>query len=157
MYTDFIENASTDKEKDNFLEELMKIYDNRIKYFDQEGYVLGRKGTDWLKYKLDPLRSNPIEGEELKDTYKKGYEWLSKSVSEQGNETEAAVLVLLMQTSRQLFRLEEITKETVISNYNKCISISNAVIEENANEARVSRMKEIQPSIEELFGRSGRC
>ena len=31
----------------------MKLYDKRIKYFGDKGYVLGRKANHWLKYKLE--------------------------------------------------------------------------------------------------------
>ena len=41
-------------------------YDQRLKYFGGKGFILGRKGTAWLKYKLDENRTTPIEGEELK-------------------------------------------------------------------------------------------
>ena len=40
------------EEKNKNIDELMKIYDKRIKYFDDKGYNLGRKATDWFKYKL---------------------------------------------------------------------------------------------------------
>jgi hypothetical protein len=53
MYQDMIEKAKTPEEKEKNLQELMKIYDKRAKHFGDRGYVLGRKGYDWFKYKMD--------------------------------------------------------------------------------------------------------
>ncbi len=155
IYEYLIENAKTDAERDKYLDEYMKMLDKRIKYFDQKGFVLGRKATAWLQYKLDTARTTPIEGDQLKEVMKVGYEWLNTSVQEQGNETELPILVLLMQTTRSLFRLGEISKETVIANYDTSNKILNYVITENKEAQKVSNAKEIQPYIETLFGTSG--
>lgn len=155
MYEHMIENAKTDAERDKHLDEYMKMFDKRIKHFDQKGFVLGRKATAWLQYKLDTARTKPIEGDELKEVMKVGYEWLNTSVQEQGNETELPILVLLMQTTRSLFRLGEISKETVVTNYDRSNKILNHVISENKNEEAVKNAKEILPYIESLFGTSG--
>lgn len=151
MYQDFIEKAKTPEEKEKNLQELMKIYDKRAKNFGDKGYVLGRKGYDWFKYKMD----ENLEGDRHKEALKTGYEWIAESVNEQGNKTEAPVLVLLMQTSRSLFQMGELPKETVVNNYDKCNSIINHVIANEKDAERVSRFKETQPYIEDIFGKSG--
>ena len=153
MLEDQLQKASTWEEKDKILDRLMKLYDKRIKYFDTKGYVLGRKASTWLKYKLDPDRN--LEGDARIKALKTGYDWASESVKEQGNESEMPVLVLLMQTSYSLFKLGEIPKETVVKNYNECTSIVNKAIQENADADRVARAKEVQPYIEDIFGKSG--
>ena len=150
---DQLKKASSWEEKDKILDRLMKLYDKRVKYFDTKGYVLGRKATSWLEYKLNPDRN--LEGEARAKALKTGYEWVSESISEQGEESEMPVLVLLMQTSYSLFKLGEIPKETIVKNYNKCTSIVNKVIQENADADRVARAKEVQPYIETIFGKSG--
>jgi len=155
MYVSMIENAKTDEEKDKLLGDYMKLYDKRIKYFNQKGYVLGRKGTAWLKYKLHNTRTNIPEGEELTKVYKTAYEWLNESIEEQGVETETPVFVLLMQTSKSLFRLGEMAKETVVTNYDRCNSLLNEIIANNDDEETVRKAKEIQPIIEAIFGTSG--
>jgi tetratricopeptide (TPR) repeat protein len=146
-------NAKTWEEKDKILEQLMKLYDKRIKYFDSKGYVLGRKGSDWLKYKLNPDRN--LEGDERTKALKTGYEWINESINAQGNESEMPTLVLLMQTSYSLFKLGQIPKETIVKNYDRCNSIINSVIGDNSDADRVARAKEIQPYIEDIFGKSG--
>jgi len=153
MHQSLIDNAQSEEEKDQSFQELMNIFDKRMKYFGQRGYVQGRKGTAFLKYKLETDRM--LENEELKETHKSSYEWLSESVAEMGTETETPVLVLFMQTSKALFKMGEMPKETVVVNYEKCNSIINAVIEKNADAQSVEKVKEAQSYIENIFGSSG--
>lgn len=155
IYEFLISNAKTDAERDKLLDDYMKMYDKRIKYFNQKGFVLGRKGTSWLEYKLDTARETPIEGDKLKEVMKVGYEWLNTSINEQKNEAELPTLVLLMQTTRSLFKLGELNKETVVVNYDKCNNILNEIIKANKDAALVKTAAEIQPYIENLFGTSG--
>ena len=126
MFESMIEKAETPEERSKNIQELMKIYDKRIKYFDEKGYNLGRKGSDFLKYKLGP-ESNLNESE-MKEALKQGYEWIKESVELQGDKTELPVLVLLMQTSKSLFKMGEISKETVVENYDTSNKIINSVI-----------------------------
>jgi tetratricopeptide (TPR) repeat protein len=150
-----IENAKTDAERDKYLDEFMKGYDQRIKYFGGKGYVLGRKGTSYLEYKLHENRDKPIEGEELKKVFETGYKWLNESVDEQKDETELPVFLLLFQTTRSLFKLDALTKETVILNYEKCNKYLNSIIATSKDETKVKDAKEIQNYIEGLFSTSG--
>lgn len=153
IFQDFIDKAQTPEEKEKNLQEMMKIYDKRAKYFGQEGYTAGRKGYIWLKYKMGP--DSNLEGDALKEAVKTGYEWVNKSVDEMGKETELPVLVLLMQTSNSLFKMGEITKETMVKNYDKCTGIINTIIKENSDAERVAEAQKIQPHIEDIFGKSG--
>jgi len=156
MYEDMIEKAKTDEEREKLLSEYMKLHDTRIKYFGQEGFVLGRKGTAWLRYKLHADNGNTPEADELKQIHKAGFEYLSKSVELQGNETEPPVLVLLMQTTVALYKLGELPKEKVVENYEKCTSIANYIIANNKDEKIVETTRDqVLPYIEEIFGKSG--
>ncbi|MDD4143940.1 MAG: hypothetical protein PHN68_04830 [Prolixibacteraceae bacterium] len=153
MYESLIENAATPQEKDKYIDELMKVYDNRIKHFGESGYVTGRKATAWLKHKMNT--DNPPEGEALKTTLKKGYEWLSKSIEEQGDKTELPVLVLLMQTTRSLFKLGELPKETVVMNYDNTNKVLDAIIERNEDAELVKSCQDVKQYVEDIFGTSG--
>lgn len=150
-----IENAKTDAEKDKYLDEYMKLYDQRMKYFGEKGFVLGRKGTAFLKYKLDENRIKQIEGEELKQVMLKGYEWLNESVNTEKSQAELPVFLLLMQTTRSLFKLDALPKETVIVNYEKTNKYLTEIIAKDADKDRVKSAQEIQPYIENLFSTSG--
>ncbi len=152
MFEYQLANAKTPAEKDKILDEYMKLYDKRIEYFGKKGYVLGRKGTTYLKYKL--LESD-LEGEEQIAVLKSGYEWINESVDEQGDETELTILVLLMQTSKALFKLEALSKETVVINYEKCNKIVNKYLETETDADKLDRANKVQVYIEDIFGKSG--
>ena len=153
IYDHFIENAETPEEREKYIDQLMKIYDKRIKYFGEKGYVLGRKATDFLDYKLNT--DTPPEGEALKETMKKGYEWLNQSIEEQQTETELPIFVLMMQTTRSLFKLGEIPKETVVRNFDKCNNLLNTIKSEAEEDKKLEDISKVQAYIEEIFGSSG--
>ena len=154
LYQYYIENAQTEEEKDKLIDEYMKMYDERIRYFGQRGYVLGRKAITWYKYKLVERETKP-EGDALTNIHKTGYEWLSESIKEQGNTSEPPVVVTYMQTTIALYKLGELPKESVVMNYEKSMEICNAIISANEDEKQVEQAQEIIPFIENAFGRSG--
>ena len=155
MYESMIDNAGSGEERDQIVDDLMKLYDKRIKHFGEKGFVLGRKGVSWYRYKLYQ-RENAPEGEELLNIHKNGYEYLSESIKEQGNNTEPPVLILLMNSTRSLYKLDELPKEQVVQNYEKCMEIANGIIEANEDEKKVAQARdEVIPNIERIFGLSG--
>jgi tetratricopeptide (TPR) repeat protein len=153
IYEDFIGNAQTKEDKDKYLNELIKLYDKRIKYFGEKGYVLGRKAIAWFKHNIDT--ENPPEGDDLTKVLKTGYEWLYESVNEQGEKSELPVIMLLMQTTRSLFLLGEVPKETVIQNYDLCNNNLNTLLANIEDKEAIKNTTEVQNYIEELFGSSG--
>jgi len=153
MYESLIENAETPEERSENIDQLMKIYDKRIKYFEEKGKNLGRKAASWLKYKVGP--DSNLEGEEMKKALKQGYEWINESIEIQGEETELPVLVLLMQTTKSLFKFGDLPKETVVKNYDTSMKILNSIIESGDDEERISNAGEVKPYVEEIFGTSG--
>jgi len=155
IYESYLDNAKTDEERDKYLAELMKLYDQRIKYFGGEGYVLGRKGIAWIEYNRAEIRKTPWEGDDLIKVTKIGHEYLDKSVNLQKVETELPVFLMLMQTTRGLFKLNALPKETVVLNYDKCNSHLNEIIAKTTDKEKVANAKEIQNYIESLFSTSG--
>jgi tetratricopeptide (TPR) repeat protein len=153
MHESLIENAETQEEREKYIDQLMKIYDKRIKYFGEEGYVLGRKATAYLEYKLNT--DNPPEGDALKETLKKGYDWLNQSIELQQGKTELPIYVLLMQTTRSLFKLDELPKETVVKNYDMANTLLNTYISETEEQSGIDDANKVKAYIEEIFGSSG--
>ena len=45
--------AESDEQKESFVDSLMNLYDNRIKYFGEESKVLAKKGVDLYSYRKD--------------------------------------------------------------------------------------------------------
>jgi len=153
MYEDLIENAESSEQRDKYIDQLMKIYDKRIRHFSEKGYVLGRKATSFLEYKLNT--ENPPEGDALKETLKKAYDWISQSIELRQEKTELPIFVLFMQTTRSLFKLDELSKETVVKNYDKSNKLLNSCIAAAEEETKKEDANKVKAYIEEIFGRSG--
>ncbi len=150
-----LDNAKTDEERDKYLAQYMKGFDQRIKYFGGEGYVLGRKGIAWIEYNRAEIRKTPWEGDDLIRVTKIGHEYLDKSVNLQKAETELPVFLMLMQTTRGLFKLNALPKETVVVNYEKCTNYLNEIISKTTDKEKLADANEIQNYIESLFSTSG--
>lgn len=150
MYEDFLEKAATPAAKDAILDSIMNIYDRRIKYFGQKGFVLGRKGTAWLKYHLPPAED--LSEDQLVAIYRKGYDMLLESIKEQGIETEIPVVVLLMQTSRSLFSLGKLPKGDVVQNYEIITEVLN---KKQASKPDEEGLADARAAVEMIFGASG--
>lgn len=149
MYTQFIENSDNWDEKNAYVDSLMSIYDRRIKYFNQEGYIRGRQGTDLLKYKLN---NENLDDDQLKSILKKGYGYLEESIQLQKDETEAAVLVVLMQATKQLFIMGEFPKSKVAENYQTTSEIVNKYL---AAEPESENYTTAKDWVDKLFLTSG--
>ncbi len=150
MYESYIENASNKAEKEQHLDSLMKLYDRRIRFFNQKGYVLGRKGAAWLKYNLPPAED--ITDDELAVIYKRGNDYLLESLKEQGNETEIPVLVLLMQTSKSLLSLGQLPKEDVVRNYDAIATVLSSI---EKLKPETEGLADARNAVEMIFGTSG--
>ncbi|MDD4190140.1 MAG: tetratricopeptide repeat protein [Mangrovibacterium sp.] len=149
MYSTFIESSSDQATKDAYTDSLMMVYDRRIKYFDQKGFVLGRKATDYLTYKLE---NQELTDDELKAVLKTGYNDLKQAIDLEKNETEMAVLVFFMQVTRRLFSMEELKKEDVSSNY----ALVSAIVDTGlAKEPESEKYTTAKTEIDRLFQTSG--
>lgn len=137
----FIDNASDDAVREAYIDTLLMVYDNRIKYFNQEGIVLGRKGLSMLKY-----RPNDIQG--AYDVFERSFELL-------GNSTEYFALRYYMNTAAVLFGSEVLTKENVVEIYSKVSDAINYQVENAAEGPKKEKLVEAAADIEQLFVNSG--
>jgi len=164
MYESLIESAKDNKTQEAFVDTLINIYEQRTKYFDQKGYVLGREGTDLLKYKLAERNRGDEHGrsehngdeqsrdEHIKSILKEGYGKLKESIElEQGN-SEVANLVVYMQATKRLFLMGELSKEDVAGNYQILSSIIDKKLEKDKSSKRYTTAKDL---VDELFRTSG--
>ncbi|MFY9154325.1 MAG: tetratricopeptide repeat protein [Prolixibacteraceae bacterium] len=150
MYQNMVEKTADRKTKDLYIDTLMQVYDKRIKYFDQKGWNLGRQGTDFIKYKI--LDNDNLSDDQLKSIMKKGYNYLSESVKLQGLESEAPVLILLMQSTNRLFGLGELTKANVVENYDLVSKIASNYLEKDPTSQNFITARD---AIDQVFQSSG--
>ena len=105
-----IENAKTEEDKEKFFNELMSVYDDRIKYFGNDpqagtDYILGSKASDYIKYKQGKADFNLI------------YNWLQPIVTEKKEATDALALSIYAFASMQKMAATHEHKEQYIADY----------------------------------------
>ena len=149
MYESFVESAKNSEERSAYIDTLMTVYNRRIKYFDQRGFVLGRKATDYLKYKLD---NQDLSDDQLKAILKEGYATLKESIDLEKNESEIAVLVVYMQVTKRLFIMGQLSKDDVANNY----QITSSIIDKDlAKEPSSEKYQTAKSMVDQLFQTSG--
>lgn len=101
--------------KEKYIDTLMMVYDQRIKYFGREGYVLGRKGVDLYQYRPG--------------AYEEVYQTLKKSVDLEGNGSASAVLVYYFRAALEMNEKGKIDMTELLDVYNTIEAISDHHIE----------------------------
>lgn len=137
--------------KDILIDSLLMLYDQRIQYFGQEGFVIGRKGNSLMKYR-------PAKFEEA-------YGYFERCFELEGKKIEAQILVLYMQTTDALYKSEKIDKEKVVENYSKILDVTEikiknfeGKIKEKNKEKYIKKKESIlkaKNNIEIIFDQSG--
>jgi len=103
MYTQFIKEENDAALKNGMKDTLFMIYDRRIEYWGQKGYVLGRKGSKWLKYHPDDfLGAHAI---------------LKEAVYTAKDKSEAGVLTTYYQVIYKAYAAELMEKSMLITEY----------------------------------------
>lgn len=136
-----IKNEKNNAEKENYIDTLLLIYDQRIQYFGQEGYVLGRKGLDLLKYRKSYI-------EEANEIFARSFE-LS------GNKTEPSVVVQYFQTTSILFKKSKKFKEEVVEVYAQCVDILDYKLRTETSAKKLEKINKAKDNVDILFDQSG--
>ncbi|MBN2164727.1 MAG: tetratricopeptide repeat protein [Marinilabiliaceae bacterium] len=111
MLRSLIEEEQDTVKKEEYYQQLMKVHDQRIKYYGKskkfpESYILGWKAIDILRFKKDDVPSM-IEA----------YEISKKSIASRGVESMEALLNIHISNSIDLYRADKITAEDVVDDY----------------------------------------
>ncbi|MCB9016121.1 MAG: hypothetical protein H6541_10030 [Lentimicrobiaceae bacterium] len=141
--------AKIDENKDatmrnKLIDTLMMVYDQRIKYFGREGYVLGRKGIDLFTYQ-------PEKTEQI-------YQILKKSVDLSGNKAEGASLVYYFRSIIGMVDLNKLEKSSIVDGYDVISGIIDFNISQNsANAKKLASWENIKGNIESTFEPFATC
>lgn len=137
----FIEQQTEDAAREAYIDTLMMVFDNRIKHYNQEALVLGRKGISMLKYRNEQVK-------EANEVLRKYFELGRES-------SEYFVLQYLMQTTAILYSNELTTQEDVVNTYSDLSDVINTQIDNEASESKRARLEETAKNIEEIFVNTG--
>ncbi len=142
-----IKNAKDKNEKNEKIDKLMRVYDQRIKYFGDdrkfpEAYILGKKAIDYKTLK----RGNS-------SAEKQSYEWLKQAIDGLGAGTTPQFLNHYMALSFSFYAQDEITGEELIADYEMTQSKLEKIIERGGKNGDIA--KAMRESFEQSFGGSG--
>lgn len=129
--------------RDVLLDSLMAIYDKRIKYFGEEGFVLGLKGVDLFKY--DPSRS------------KEAYNIMKRSIELQGNDADAIVLSVYYRALYNMFRNDEADKSDLLVEYMPVVSILDYNVAKLEDESKRIRYEKAKSNLDAFFIQIAEC
>ncbi len=140
----FLRKEKTEAIKDKYVDTLMMIYDQRIKYFGREGYVLGRKGSDLIKYRPD--------------NYQEAYAIFKKSVEIQGNESESFVVAYYFRSVARMVDEGKLDKGVIVETYDQLDQIINFNLQASKNDAEATASWEnVKGNIEVSFEPYATC
>lgn len=133
------------------LDELMAVYDKRVKYFGNDK----RYGKDWI---ISRKAQNYIQVAREKADHKKTYGWLKEIMDEFGVECEALGASLFMFASNSMLRLDPNFKEQYIADYLQ----TSALLDDQMGEATATNDKKtiemlasFKSSVDNGFATSG--
>lgn len=139
----FMKKADSDEIKAKYVDTLMMIYDQRIKYFGREGYVLGRKGSDLVKY--------------MPEEYEKAYHIFKKSVELRGDKSESFVLVYYFRTVLKMVDGEKIDKALMVETYDRLSEIIENNLKKASSADKKSAWENVKGNIELSFEPYATC
>jgi tetratricopeptide (TPR) repeat protein len=140
----FMKNSKSEEAKLKYVDTMMMIYDQRIKYFGREGYVLGRKGADLMKF--------------APEEYEKAYHIFKKSIELRGNKSESFVLVYYFRSVISMVADKKLDKSAIIDAYDQLSGIIDFNIKESQNDpTSLSAWENVKGNIELSFEPYATC
>ncbi len=140
----FIENTQDPELKNKYIDTLMMVYDQRIVYFEKEGYVLGRKGVDLFTYR-------PADTEQI-------YKDLKKSVELEGENTAGPVLIYYMKAAVNMAKECKADSSIIFDAYDISSEIISKNLKKNENNpAEKGEWETIQNNIELILEPFATC
>jgi hypothetical protein len=133
-----IENETDEAIQNAWVDTLMMLYDQRIKYFQQPGYVYGMKGIDLLRYRKSALEE--------------AYGYLEKSVDIRDEKVDESVAVTFISTSYIMMQQGLIGKDVMINNYVKIMDLLEAKMASGDQDPKIPQAIE---GVEKIFSESG--
>jgi tetratricopeptide (TPR) repeat protein len=139
-----IETAPNSDLKNKYVDTLMMLYDQRIKYFGKEGYVLGRKGVDLATFRPD--------------NYEAIYRDLNKSIDLEGGNTAGPVLVYYMKAAIGMAQTGKADSSVIFEAYDKCLTIIDEnKLKNEGNAEELNNWQIVQNNVELLLEPFATC
>ena len=139
-------NAQTPEEKNQWREMLMKLHDERIKFFDDpkypDAYVLGLKGMDYLTYYPEDELAMPA------------YECLKQSVEGMGENSQITVLRKLVEVSYNIYKSNpDQYSDQFLADYQKASGLLDAIVAKGGKNTAAAQSQKAY--VDRLYAASG--
>ena len=146
-----ISNETDAVKKGALIEELMKLYDNRVKYFGdsrqyKKDWIISRKAQSYNQLKGENTDHNLV------------YNWTGEVIKEFGDKTEPLAISLYMFASLKKMQGDSNHKEQYIDDFLKASALFDAAIaaaKDDNNEKDIESLTARKVEIEGLFTVSG--
>ncbi len=133
-----LHNETNPAKREALIDTLLMVHDQRIKYFGREGFVLGRKASDF--YRLRP------------DASKEHFEISERSIELEGNASQAEVLTINFQSAVRLVEAGLLDAEVIVKNYDRAIEyIENSIANNPADTVFFNPARELITGLFEPF------
>jgi tetratricopeptide (TPR) repeat protein len=132
MIEEKISKAKDKNLKSKLVDTLLMIYDQRIKYYNKKGYVLGRKGIDVMKYQGD---------------LKKAYDILKESIEIEEYKSKGDVLYYCMLAALKMVQKEMAEKALIVETYDFTTELTSKNIKKGR---KVKYYSKIEDNIEKM-------
>ncbi len=142
IYKHFLKTESDASKKELYKGKILALHDERIKCYQKEGYVLGRKASDMMYY----TDSSPSEI----------YGTAKKSVDLQGNKTEYLVLFPYANAVIDLYKAGKKTPGEARGVLAKVQQIADANIKDPEQSKNKEKYKTALEQVEDLFSYTSR-
>jgi len=138
MYRHFIGETTEGQAREDKIDTLLLIYDQRMTYFGGEGNILGRKGCDLLRYRSSD-----------KEQVQAAYGMLKKSLEIQGTKSREPVILNYISASLILHQSAMIDNNQALEDY----FLVTGLLEQQ--EGSNSRRKRTMATIDEMIQKEG--
>ena len=140
------ENAQTPEEKNQWREMIMRLHDERIKFFDDpkypDAYVLGLKGMDYLTHYPEDELALPA------------YEYLKQSVAGMGENSQITVLRKLVEVSYNIYKSnQDQYSNQFLADYQNVAALLDAIAAKGGKNAHHAQSQKAY--VDRLYAASG--
>ncbi len=130
-----------------YVDELMKIYDQRMKYFPDykktpAPAVLGMKAIDYIQFAKNP-------------NIDQAYTWLEESIDKMKGESEYYILQYFIDMSARKFKTEEKHREKFIQDYLMATELTEQQLKAATNEKEKKVLQTTKDNLDAFFINSG--
>lgn len=143
MYKKFIKAEKDAEKKAALIDTLMWIYDTRIENFGQRGYVLGRKGSDLIRYD--------------KSRFEEAYVILKESFELQGMKSERGALTAYYISAEKMMKAGKMEKAELVELFPKIAEVLAYNTANPKKPADKEKWINTTKKIESIFSKYANC